>query len=148
MNFWDTPLGRQMMGLPPEPPPLYRPTYQPLSGLQISEPGGSQTLNQQYFVTLETANYLAVMFQATVTTQPPGGVGGPVTAPANLVEYWLNWVDLNNPASPVPYKMNGGVLAYYFCPAADPTTGQPGVPNPATVANPDIATQLCLERIT
>ncbi len=147
-NFWDTPEGRQMMGLPPVPPPLYKPSYQPAAGLTVSDPTGTNPLNQQYFVTQKTANYLAVMFGATVTTQAPGGAGGPVTVPDGLAEYWLNWTDTSDTFNPVAYKLNAGALAYYFCPANGPDGTGVGVPNQATVSNPDIAVQLCNERIT
>ncbi len=141
-NFWDTPEGREMLGLPPIAPPLFKPSYQPADGLTITDGIGTHPLNQQYFVTAKTAAYLAVMFGATVSTQAPRGAGGPNAVPEGLVEYWLNWFD-----GETAYKMNAGALAFYFCPANGPDGTGVGTPAPAIVANPDIAVQLCNQRI-
>ena len=138
-DFWNTALGRLLRGLPATPPALWMPTYQPAVNLWVSEPNNSggvarQPLNQQDFVTSETAYYLANVYGAFVTSQAPLGPG-PDSTPAGLVEYWLDWT-----ASGVPYKLNAGALAVYYCPAG-------GTPPPAAVDNPDVAVANCRSAI-
>lgn len=123
------------------PKTLWRPIYQPLDKLTVTEPGNdgtvqTQQLNQQFFLSKESAFYLAGQFGATVSEQPPDVAGGMESVPAGVVEFWLNWIDDTNKANPVAYKVNSGGFAYYFCPAG-------GEPSPATLENPDLAVREC-----
>lgn len=139
-NFWDTPLGRQMQGLPPNPPPLWKPVYQPKQS--ISEPDGSaappsQPINRQYLLSKESAYYLAAIYAAAVTEQP--FEGSLISTPGYAIEYILNWTDTST-GKPVPYSMNAGMLAWYYCPAD-------GISSPGAVRNPDIVVAECTAAI-
>lgn len=137
-DFWETPLGRQMRGLPPAPPPLWKPSYLAgtISGVDNNGNAVSWPVSSQYLVTPGTAYHLAEIYGATVTTKPWDSSGGPVFSAA--IEYILNWTDR------VAYSMNAGMLAYYYCPAVDENdSSKPGQPSPGALANPDIVIAQC-----
>jgi len=120
------------------PPVLWRPSYLPLDQLVVWEAnntGGqaSQPLNQQDWVTRDSAVYLAGLFGAIVTEQP--FEGSVVSGPGAPVQYVLNFSESFN-SQPVAFKIHAGTLAYYFQPA-----GQE--PAAATLENPDLAMVEC-----
>ncbi len=128
-----------------DPPPLWLPVYQPMTTLSVSEPDpahvgfiASQGLNQQDFVTRESAYYLAGLYGATVTEDPWQGAGGPDVSIAKV--FTLHW--------PGGWQMNAGSLAIHYCPAVDPDNPSlPGKPAQATLDNPQIAVTLCNQTI-
>lgn len=129
---------RLLFGIP-DPPPLWIPQYQERSTLWVSQPNNSggfavQPLDQQDFVTRETAYYLGGLFGATVTEEPYEGGGGAELSTAKTFN--LHW--------PGGWKLNAGDLAYYFCPARDSNNSDlPGKPAQATLDNPQIAVIEC-----
>ncbi len=142
-DFWETPIGRFMRGLPPYPPLLWIPQYIPVNQLTVLEPdpgqvGGvaTQPLSQQDYPTKESAQHLATLYGATFVSEEGLFLsGGPDSSPSGAIEYTLNWTD-NSTGRTVLYKVHAGTLAYYYKPADGPSAA-------ATLANPDLAVIEC-----
>jgi hypothetical protein len=139
-DFWETPEGRDLRGLPRLTPPLWKPVYQ--APQVVMEPGAggtvqSQPISAQYLLSLASAYYLATIYGATVSEKT---FVDPGPAVSSAVEYWLNWTDYSNPNKPVPFDLNAGALAYYYCPAG-------GTPAEGAVSNPTIAVIECMAAI-
>ena len=94
-NFWSTPEGLAMQGLPPTPPPLWVPVYQATQ--YVIEAGATtqeQPINPQYLLSTASAGYLAVLYGATLTQVPfLAGSGGGIGSSA--IENVLNWVGVS-----------------------------------------------------
>ena len=94
-NFWSTPEGLAMQGLPPIPPPLWVPVYQATQ--YVIEAGATtqeQPINPQYLLSTASAGYLAVLYGATLTQVPfLAGSGGGIGSSA--IENVLNWVGVS-----------------------------------------------------
>ncbi|MGH9659304.1 MAG: hypothetical protein ACRD96_12225 [Bryobacteraceae bacterium] len=86
----------------PSGPPPFVPTYEKHS--IKSALGGEWPINEFYFASAETADYLAKKFGAEVFTRRFGGDGGPFQASG--VERWLRFPD--------GMEMNAGMLASYY----------------------------------
>jgi hypothetical protein len=140
-----------LLGIITPPPPLWQPVYQSGSDLVVhDENGGVEPLDPQYFLSLDSAQYLAQLYNASVKAEPYEGAGGPEASSA--IEYHLVWSD--------GLDINAGALAYYYkpCgpvgdsngsdPSLQPGTPYSGVSSPATVENPSLAVTECNALIT
>ncbi len=129
---------RRLLGIP-DPPPLWLPVYQDRAKLTISQSNNSggiaiQQLNPQYFLSRESAYYLAGLYGAAVSEDIFEGAGGAEFSGA--MKYTLHWAD--------GVTLNSGALAYYYCPASDPMDpSKPGRPAQAVLDNPDLAVREC-----
>lgn len=104
MKEWAYPGGIPAPPAPPAAPgpPEFIPAYE--KHTIKSALGGEWPINEIYFASKDTAEYLAKKFGASVVMRPFGGNGGPYKATAD--ERWLSFPD--------GLAVNAGMLASYY----------------------------------